>query len=64
MKKTRRHYRPEEKVRILRLHLLEGRPISELYEMHGLPPTQFYQWQKQFFENGAAALAIPLWPGE
>jgi transposase-like protein len=64
MKKTRRHYRPEEKVRILRLHLLEGRPISELCEMHGLPPTQFYQWQKQYFENVAAALAIPLWPGE
>lgn len=57
MRKTRKHYRPEEKVRILRLHLLEGRPISELCEAHGLHPTQFYQWQKQFFEKGAAAFA-------
>jgi hypothetical protein len=28
-KKSRRHHSPEDKVRILRLHLLEGKPISE-----------------------------------
>lgn len=53
----RRRYTPEEKVKILRQHLLEGQPISEVCEQHQINPTQFYQWQKTFFENGAAAFA-------
>ncbi len=35
----------------------EGRPISEVCEAHRINPTQFYLWQKTFFENGAAAFA-------
>src|SRR5205085_6016965 len=55
MKKQRKHYTPEEKVAILRRHLLEQVPISELCDKHGLQPTVFYRWQKEFFENGTAA---------
>jgi transposase len=55
MEKSRRHYSPEQKVAILRQHLIERVPISELCEKHQIHPTLFYQWQKQFFENGAAA---------
>jgi transposase len=55
MKKQRKHYTPEEKVAILRRHQLEQVPISELCDKHGLQPTVFYPWQKEFFENGAAA---------
>ncbi len=29
--------------------------VSELCEELGLRPTVFYRWQKEFFENGAAA---------
>lgn len=54
-KKSRRQHSPEDKVRILRLHLLEHKPISQLCEEEGIHPTLFYQWQKAFFENGAAA---------
>jgi transposase len=54
-KKTRRQHSPEDKVRILRLHLLEHQPISQLCDQEGIHPTLFYQWQKAFFENGAAA---------
>jgi transposase-like protein len=53
----RRHFSPEDKMKILRLHLLEGVAISEVCEKHQIIPTQFYQWQKTFFENGAAAFA-------
>ena len=53
-KKTRRHHSAEDKVRILRLHLLEGKLISEICEAEGIHPTQFYQWQKTFFEKGSA----------
>src|SRR4030095_8899072 len=56
MKKQRKHYTPEEKVAILRRHLLEKMPISELCDKQGLQPTVFYRWQKEFFENVAAAL--------
>src|SRR6266567_4780606 len=55
MKKDRKHYTAEEKVSILRRHLLDKVPISELCEELGLQPTVFYRWQKEFFENGAAA---------
>lgn len=30
-------------------------PISELCDKHGLQPTVFCRWQKEFFENGTAA---------
>ena len=55
MKKTRKHYTGEEKVAVLRRHLLEQEPISKLCDELGLQPTVFYRWQKEFFENGAAA---------
>ena len=55
MTKTRRKFSPQEKVAILRRHLLEKVPISELCDEHHLAPNLFYRWQKEFFENGAAA---------
>ena len=53
--RTRRQHSAEEKVRLLRLHLVEGQPISAICDQHQIHPTLFYQWQKTFFENGAAA---------
>jgi transposase len=55
MKKQRKHYTPEEKVATLRRHLLEKVPISTLCDELGFQPKVFYRWQKEFFENGAAA---------
>ncbi len=55
MKRQRKNYTAEEKVAILRRHLLEKVPISDLCEEYGLHPTMFYRWQKDFFENGAMA---------
>ena len=55
MKRQRKNYTADEKVAILRRHLLEKEPISDLCEEQGLHPTMFYRWQKEFFENGAAA---------
>src|SRR5438874_96025 len=55
MKKQRKQYTAEEKVAILRRHLLEQEPVSKLCDEFGLQPTVFYRWQKEFFENGAAA---------
>ena len=55
MRKERKNYSAEEKVAILRRHLLDKVPVSDLCEELGLQPTVFYRWQKEFFENGAAA---------
>jgi transposase-like protein len=38
MKNSRKHYTPEEKVAILRRHLLEKEPISKLCDELGLHP--------------------------
>jgi transposase len=57
MPRTRRHFSPEQKVALLRLHLLEHKPVSDLCQEHDLPVSLFYLWQKQFFENGTAAFA-------
>ena len=54
-KSIRKRFTSEEKVAILRLHLLEGTPVSDLCDKHGIGPSMFYRWQKEFFENGAAA---------
>ena len=55
MRKERKHYAAEEKVAILRRHLLDKVPVSDLCDELGLQPTVFYRWQKEFFDNGAAA---------
>ena len=54
---SRRHFSPEDKIKILRQHLLEKLPVSTVCEKNDITPTQFYHWQKIFFENGAAAFA-------
>lgn len=55
MRKARKHYTAEEKVAVLRRHLVDKEPVSKLCDDLALQPTVFYRWQKEFFENGAAA---------
>jgi transposase-like protein len=44
---------------VLREHLIEGVPISEVCQKHGIQPTVFYTWQKKLFEEGAAVFEQP-----
>lgn len=53
MKKKRKQYSAQEKVTIIRKHLLEGVALSEVCEEYGLQPSLFYRWQKTFFEQGS-----------
>lgn len=55
MSNKRKKFSAGEKVKALRLYLIEKRPISNICDEIGLNPTVFYRWQQQFFENGAAA---------
>ena len=54
-KQPRRHFSGPEKVAILRRHLLDKVPISDLCDELQLYPNQVYAWLKEFFENGHAA---------
>jgi transposase-like protein len=55
MARQRRNFSGTEKVAILKQHLLEKVPVSDLCDKHDLYPTQFYNWLKEFFENGHSA---------
>ena len=55
-RKARKNYTAQEKVAIVRRHLIEKVPVSQLCEQYQLRPTLFYRWQQELFENGAAAL--------
>ena len=56
MRKERKHYTAEEKVAILRRHLLDKVPVSDLCEELGLQPTVFYRWQKRVFRERSGRL--------
>ena len=53
MSKKRKQFNPEEKIAIIRKHLLEGVVVSELCEENNLQPSVFYRWQKMLFEQGS-----------
>jgi transposase-like protein len=55
MSTQRRHFAGTEKVAILKRHLIDKVPVSDLCDEFDLYPNQFYGWLKEFFENGHAA---------
>lgn len=54
-KRQRRQFTPQEKVAIVKHHVLEGAPVSDLCDEFHIHPTLFYQWQRQLFENAHLA---------
>ena len=55
MNKPRRHFSGPERVAILKRHLLEKIPVSNLCDELNLSPSQFYRWLQEFFTNGHRA---------
>jgi transposase-like protein len=53
----RRQFTPEQKVAMVRRHLIENVPVSDLCDEFGIHATQYYGWQKQLFENCTGAFA-------
>jgi transposase len=58
MTRQRRHFGPQQKVSLLREHLLDKVPVSDICEKNGIAVNLFYSWQKTFFENGEAAFTV------
>ena len=56
MSKQRRRFTEAEKVKILKRHLIEKEPISQVCDEMEIGPSQFYTWQNKLFENAEEAL--------
>ena len=52
MNKPRRHFADPQKVAILKRHLIDKVPVSDLCDEFDIYPNQFHDWLKKFFENG------------
>jgi transposase-like protein len=59
MAEERRQFTAQQKLAILREHLIERVSISDVCDQHRISPTQFYQWQKKLFEEGISVFDSP-----
>ena len=57
MERSKKVVPVEQRAKIIRRHLLDGVPVSDLCEEYGIHPTVYYRWQRMLFENADLALA-------
>jgi transposase-like protein len=55
-KDKRRQFTPEKKAEILRRHLVDKVPVSDLCDEYEIQPSLFYNWLRQMMANLGAAL--------
>lgn len=55
-KRRRRQFSNEKKAEILRRHLADKVPVSDLCDEYDLQPSVFYEWQRASFAHLDAAL--------
>ena len=58
-KKGRKVYSGQQKMEILKKHLVDKEQVSDLCDDYGVAPGMFYRWQKQLFEGGEAVFTGP-----
>lgn len=56
MPREKRQFSAEDRATILRRHLADKVPVSDLCDEYKIQPSLFYFWQKQLMENMSAAL--------
>lgn len=56
-KRKQKRFQPTEKVAIIREHLVEKKPVSDVCDQYGIHPSMYYRWQQQFFAGGEKAFA-------
>jgi len=54
----RKRYTAEEKIKILREVLEDGKPISQVADHYGLHPNNIFNWRKQLFEGGLQTFQV------
>jgi transposase-like protein len=55
-RRNRRKFTAEQKAAILRRHLVDKVPVSDLCDEYHLQPSVFYTWQRQVMDNLGVAL--------
>ena len=55
-KQVRRHFTTEQKAAILKRHLIDKVPVSDLSDEYQLKPSVVYEWQRRLMDNAAMAL--------
>jgi transposase-like protein len=55
---SRKRYTPEEKVKILREIVEDGKTVSTVAEGYGLHPNNIFNWRKQLFEGAPQIFEI------
>ena len=58
-KRPRRHHSPEQKAALIKKHLVDKVPVSQLCNENDLQPSVFYEWLRQLLERAPAAFATP-----
>jgi transposase-like protein len=54
----RKRYTAEEKAKILREVIEEGKSISQVADQYELSPNNIFKWRKQFLESGSQIFQI------
>ncbi len=58
-RRPRRNLTPDQKAALLRRHLVDKVPVSDLCNEHDLQPSVFYAWLRQLFDNAGAVFETP-----
>ena len=59
VKKSRRHFTPEQKAAIVRRHLVDKVPVSDLCDEYKIQPSMLYTWQKAVVDGAARVFEAP-----
>ncbi|MBI3049560.1 MAG: transposase [Acidobacteria bacterium] len=56
-KRTRRRHTPEQKAVLIRQHVVEKKPVSEICSVAQIQPSVFYKWERDLLEAAPALFA-------
>jgi transposase len=56
-KRTRRRHTPEQKAALLRQHVVDKKPVSEICNAAEIQPSVFYKWERDLLEAAPSLFA-------
>jgi len=56
-KRSRRRHSPEQKADLLKRHLVDKKPVSEICTEAGIQPSVFYKWERDLLEAAPGLFA-------
>ncbi len=56
-KRTRRRHTPEQKAALVRQHVVDKKPVSEICSAAQIQPSVFYKWERDLLEAAPTLFA-------